>query len=77
MIINMVVAANGFDGPDLYFCKIECSQEQYDNGDHYERAKEAASDNGYEGPMVAFDQNDSPKALFNLFQWDTATVFRF
>lgn len=74
MIVRMVVAAHGFDGPDLYFCKVECSQEQYDDGEHYDIAKSAAKENGYDEPMVAFDENDPPKAMFDLFEWDTATV---
>lgn len=40
--IKMIVAAQGQEGPDLYFCKVECSYAQYDNGDYYDRAKEIA-----------------------------------
>jgi len=76
MTIKMVIAASGFDGPDLYFCKVECNEEQYENGDHYDCAKEAAAESGYEEPMVAFDENDSPKPLFNLFTWDSASTFK-
>lgn len=76
MIVRMVVAAHGLDGPDLYFCKVDCSQEQYDNGDHYDAAKSAAKDNDYEGSMVAFDENDPPKPLFDLFNWDSASTFK-
>ena len=75
MIVKVVVAGNGFDGPDFYFCKVECNQEQYDNGEHYDAAKSAAANNGYDSPMVAFDENDPPKLLFDLFNWDSASVF--
>lgn len=75
MIVKVVVAAEGFNGPDLFFCKVECTEEQYDNGDHYDTAKLAASDNGYEGSMVAFDENDDPKPLFGLFEWKTASCY--
>lgn len=75
MIVKVVVAAEGFNGPDLYFCKVECTEEQYDNGDHYDVAKSAANENGYEGSMVAFDENDDPKALFGLFEWETASCY--
>lgn len=76
MIVNMVVAAQGFAGPDLYFCKVECSQEQYDNGEHYDAAHSAAKKNGYDGSMVAFDENDPPKAMFGLFNWESATIYK-
>mgnify|MGYP006296098541 CR=1 FL=1 len=75
MIVRMVVAGNGCDGPDLYFCKVECDQEQYDEGEHYDRAKEAAQEYGLEAPLVAFDENDPPKPLFGLFQWKSATTY--
>jgi hypothetical protein len=76
MTINMVVAANGFDGPDFYFCKVECSQAQYNDGEHYDAAKRAARGNGYDDPMVAFDENDPPKPLFKMFNWDSASTFK-
>lgn len=47
--------ANG--APDVTFHSIECSQEQYDNGDHYDMAKALAEDAGYE-PAIAFDEHD-------------------
>ena len=73
--IRMIVAScNAIGEPDLFFCKVFASPKQVDNGDHYERAKQAASDDGYEGDMVAFDENDSAgKAMLPLFVWDTAT----
>jgi len=76
MIVRMVVAAHGNDGPDLYFCKVECSQEQYDDGDHYDSAEFSADANGYGHPMVTFDENDPPKPLFDLFNWDSASTFK-
>lgn len=75
MLVKMVVAAQGYDGPDLYFCKVQCSQEQYDNGYHYECAEEYAEKHGYSAPMVAFDENDPPKAMFSLFNWESATTY--
>lgn len=47
--------ANG--APDVTFHTIECSQEQYDNGDHYDMAKDLAEEDGYE-PKIAFDERD-------------------
>ncbi len=76
MIVKMVVAAQGQDGPDLYFCKVDCTEQQYADGDHYDRAKEAAEENGYEGSMIAFDEHDPPKPLFGLFNWESASVFK-
>jgi hypothetical protein len=73
--LKMVVAATNANGePDLFFCKVICSKEQYEEGDHYDAAKDQAKLEGYESEMVAFDENDPPKSLFELFVWNSAEV---
>ena len=71
----MVACSNASGEPDFYFVKVRCTQEQYDNGDHYDAAKDAASERDYEGAMVAFDENDSAgKAMLPLFVWESAGI---
>jgi len=75
MTIKCVVACRNAEGAsDFYFCKVECSQDEYDVGKHYEIAEEQAADEGYEGPMVVFDENDGPNFLFDHFVWESATT---
>lgn len=75
-IHKVVVAATNANGEsDFYFCKVKCEKWAFDEGRHYEIAKEAAKENGYEGEMVAFDELDPPKGLFELFEWDSASYF--
>jgi hypothetical protein len=75
MIINCVVACRDADGAsDFYFCKVECHETEYDVGEHYDVAEHSAENEGYEGPMVTFDENDGPKWLFDNFVWDSASV---
>jgi hypothetical protein len=72
MVYKMIVAATNANGdPDFYFCKVDCTEQDAQLGLHYEAAKNAAKDNGYEGEMFAFDGDDPPKPLFNLFNWDS------
>lgn len=69
-----VSAINANGEPDLYFCRVRCTDTQYDEGLHYEAAKDLATNNGYE-PALAYDDTDSAgRALADLFQWETATV---
>jgi hypothetical protein len=75
MTIKCVVAAMTTDGPGFFACKVECTQSAYDNGEHYELAESAADDNGYDRPMLAFDENDGPDWLFDQFEWDDVEVF--
>lgn len=73
MDVKCVVACHNAGGePDLFFCGVKCSAEEYGVGEHYERAEEYAQEQGYSGPMVVFDENDGPKALFDLFVWESA-----
>jgi hypothetical protein len=69
MEIKCVVACRNASGEsDFYFCKVECSE------DHYELAEDSAREEGYEGPMVVFDENDGPDFLFDHFVWESASV---
>lgn len=75
MIVKCVVAAmSGGVGPDFYFCKVDVPAENYDVGIHYEIAEDAAEAEGYDRPMVAFDENDGPEWLFEHFNWDNADI---
>ena len=77
MIVKCIVATrNSFGEPDLFFVKVSCSETQYNEGWHYEAAKEKAEDEGYESYLV-YDENDSAgKAMLVLFAWDTASIVK-
>ncbi|NDC55274.1 MAG: hypothetical protein EBZ69_00305 [Alphaproteobacteria bacterium] len=76
MNIKCVVACFNASGePDFYFCKVDATEQNYNDGEHYEMAEEAAKRAGYEGPYVAFDENDGPAWLFERFVWKSATTF--
>lgn len=74
--LKVVVACSNANGaPDLVPVNVTCTATQYQTGEHYDRAKAFAEEHGYEEPMVAIDENDPPKMLFELYVWPTiATV---
>lgn len=76
MKIKCVVAcqSNASGKPSLVAVIIECSQAQYDDGLHYEKAMRWAKNNHYEGEMVTFDENDGPKFLFRTFIWNGVDI---
>ena len=83
MKIKCVTACyNAHGEPDFHFCIVDCTQEQYDAGDHYIEANTAALHAGYEGEgryktlMIVFDENDGPKFLFDHFEWGSASVVK-
>lgn len=48
MSIRCAVAVTNANGePDLFFCRVECTKEQYDDGLHYRAAERAAVEDGY------------------------------
>lgn len=58
MQIRVWVLGQTCDGPTLFDTLICCNQKAYDEGDHYDLAKDRALDAGLEAPMIAFDEND-------------------
>ena len=78
MIKRMIVAcqSNANGEPDFFFCKVGCSQEEYEAGAHYQRAIQSARLNDYEGPFVAFDEDDAGGRIMLIhFEWDSATIY--
>lgn len=74
--VRVIVAALNASGePDLFFCKVRCTGEQYNNAEHYVLAERKAIDEGYE-PRLAFDENDcAGKAILDKFNWNTASTY--
>jgi hypothetical protein len=65
MQIKVVVSCRACDGtPDFFATTIECSQEDYDEGEHYELAADRACEAGYEEISICYDENDGPPWLF-------------
>lgn len=80
MIVRVVIAGtNGNGDPDFYFCKVDAPEDAIAEGDHYVAARIQAQTDGYEGEMVAFDEDDirdGPKFLLDQFVWDSATTVK-
>jgi len=54
--MQVAVACIGASGsPDVPVFKVRITQEEYDLGIHYDKAKDLAEDARYEGPFVCFD----------------------
>jgi hypothetical protein len=65
-----VLCTNSEGSPEFHWVSLDVTQTQYDNGDHYEIAKAAAESEGYEGPMIAFDENDAAaRQVGDLLTW--------
>lgn len=70
----MVAGMNANGEPDFYFVKVQGTNEQIAEGEHYERAEREAEAEGYEGPFVGFDENDSAgAAILDCFTWKSAS----
>ena len=71
--VRCVVACHDANGePNFFFCVVKISEEEYENGVHYDMAAEAAEADGYEGPFVIYDENDPPgEWLFAHFAWES------
>lgn len=66
----IVLGRNAQGEPEFHSCNVEAGQEAVNNGDHYDLATKNAGCNGFEGPFVAFDENDqAAKQLGDLATW--------
>jgi hypothetical protein len=71
IVVKCAVAGNNSNGsPDIFFTKIKVTQEDYDNGKHYELALEDADSTSFDGQTV-FDENDDGRAILQLCVWDS------
>lgn len=80
MKIRMIVACTNAQGaPDFFCCIVQCSEDEYEAGDHYDRAKAAAREDGYSGELVAFDEYDQPTSILQLFwashNWTIESIY--
>ena len=67
----VVVCTNASGVPDALSIKVVVSKKGYSEGQHYEEAKLRAEKEGYEGPMIVFDENDNTNRLFESALWLT------
>lgn len=69
--VKVVVLCSNAEGmPEFHTCTPEVTQAQIDEGEHYQLAIDNAEDNGYEGPLIAFDATDpAAKQLGEVFAW--------
>jgi hypothetical protein len=58
-LVKCAVGFQGTDGPNLAFVKVLLEKEEYENGDHYDAAKEfVRGDLDGDGPMWVVDEHD-------------------
>jgi hypothetical protein len=70
MSIRCVIACYGADdAPTFFGYAAKCTEAEYEDGRHYDKACEAAADARHSGPFVMFDEHDGPAWLFaHVFQ---------
>lgn len=74
MLRCAVAAINSNGEPDLFFVKVVCTEDDFENGRHYVAAYEAAEAAGYDG-KVAYDERDNAgEAMLQNFVWESASV---
>lgn len=68
-----VLAIDSNGSPELLGYEINTTQCSIDEGNHFDMAKQSAREDGYEEPMMAFDQKDpAVKSLGVITEWFAA-----
>jgi hypothetical protein len=77
MKLRCVVACHDVDGPNLYYVKVECTQQQYAKKQHYEAAEGFISENyDVRGPFWVCDETDAcGMELIQRHEWDWDETF--
>lgn len=75
LCLKMMVSVEDSNGePDIFFCKMKCTKGQYNDGFHYDAAKNLAEEEGYESHL-AYDENDpGGRAMLSLCVWESIPV---
>ena len=54
---TIVVACKAYDGsPAMVVYAVECTEQDREDGEHYEMAKKMAMKDRYAGPWICFDE---------------------
>lgn len=62
---TFVLTQNSEGAPEIIVVEVACSQSQYDEGEHYDLALEAADEEGFEA-LEAFDEFDPAGRVVDL-----------
>jgi hypothetical protein len=63
LIVIWSACRNSEGYPDIIQTDVRCTQDEIDDGDHYEMAEEALIEDNYEGPFVHFDHMETGAIL--------------
>lgn len=68
-MIRCLVSCRDANGVPTFFpMVVQCSEDEYNYGEHYEIALIAAMDGRYEGPHLVYDDDDLPVEVMD-FLW--------
>jgi hypothetical protein len=75
--IKCIVAGFNPEGcADLYFVKVECTEDQEVCGSHIAAARKQAIKDGWEAPVIFDEYDHAGKAMLPLFVWESASVIK-
>ena len=60
-VVSACMSASGT--PDFALNRVEVTQEEYENGVHYDLVEQRLARAGYEEPYVHFDEGEAPRFL--------------
>lgn len=68
----VVLCTNSEGAPEFHTCAPKVTKAELEAGRHYNLAMKDASDNGYDEPMVAFDETDpAAKQMAQVLSWQS------
>jgi len=76
MKLRCVIGGTNANGSaDFTFVIVNCTEEEYDLGEHYDAATNwALHDQTFEYPVLVWDEREAPAWLLERFVWESATT---
>jgi hypothetical protein len=59
----IVAGINANGEADLLDLKVDVTEAEFDDSEHYDKAREAAEEAGFEGPFVCFDEYEAQSII--------------
>lgn len=77
MNIKCIVIADNANGEaDFWPCIVNCSERQYNVGDHYETAEVAAENEKYTKPYAADEHEPLFKPFATIVNWNEVPILK-
>ena len=72
----IVIADNASGEADFWACIVDCTERQYNEGDHFETAEVCAENERYENTYACDEHEPLFKPFLNIVDWNKVPILK-